>query len=205
MNLEKFLTDSGILVVPLIGCSIISLTVILERLWFWVRFQAARSEATRRRVLSGDTRLGESRDRVARVLKEYMDRPEDSSVARSEAERLVRDSMAHLKILHWIATLSTSLGLLGTVVGVSLTLKDLQNQEKLVAGLSVALNTTIIGLVIYLFTYSFVTWFSSRSTALKVELKELLGEARRSAWRDRPRPASGRRPAPVVAAGRRSA
>lgn len=180
MTLVKFLEDSGALIVPLLACSIIALTVVLERFFYWGLFWLRKDEGTRRRILSGDTRLGRSRDRVAEILKEAMEHPEDASIAKVEAERLMRESRRYLRVLNWIATLSTSLGLLGTVVGVSMALKDLDDPSKLTPALAIALNTTIIGLVIYLVTYTFASFFQSRSQRLGVEVKELLSEAKRA-------------------------
>lgn len=196
MDLFEFLKASGMLVIPLVVCSVISMTFILERFFYWGLFWIRKDEDARRRILTGtDTRLGRCRDRVAEVLKVYMDRPNDPAIAKIEAERLMRESRAYLKVLTWIANLSTSLGLLGTVVGVSMSLKHLDDPAKLTAGLSVALNTTIIGLVIYLITYTFLTWFTSRSTKLSQELKELLTEAKRSIEARRQRVGSPGRPA----------
>jgi biopolymer transport protein ExbB len=167
MTLMKFLEDSGVLVIPLLACSVIALTVVLERFFYWLILWSRRNESIRRRILSGDTRLSRCRDRVAEVLKEYVDHPDDASVARVEAERLMRESRRYLKVLSWVATLSTSLGLLGTVVGVSMALKDLDDPAKLTPALAIALNTTIIGLVIY-----------PRHLHLRELLSELLAQAR---------------------------
>jgi len=180
MDIPKFLSDSGILVVPLLACSLIGGTVVLERLYFWTLQWFRMDEETRRYLASGDTRIVQTKDPVARVLRGLLERPGEPSLAQASANRLIRDSRSNLRVLNWVATLSTSLGLLGTVIGVSMSLKDLDDPAKLTAGLSVALNTTIIGLVIYLVTFSFATLFAARSAKLAAVLKELLDETARS-------------------------
>lgn len=194
MTVPDFYKDLGQLGPFLAACSIISVMFVLERFFFWLLFWWRKDEATRRRILSGDTRLGQCKDRVAMVLKELMDRPEEPGIAKAEAERLLVDSRSHLKILNWVATLSTSLGLLGTVVGVSGALQYLSEPAKLTDNLRIALFTTITGLIIYLITYTFQALYTARSQKLRVELKELLGEAQRAARVDHDGPRRIKRP-----------
>jgi biopolymer transport protein ExbB len=190
MNIVEFLKASGVLVVPLLACSVIAMTIILERFFYWVLFWWRRDWKTRQRMMLGDTHISRSSDRVAEVLRAVVTHPNEPSVANVEAERVMRESRRFLKVINWVATLSTSLGLLGTVVGVSLALKDLNDPTKLTPALAVALNTTILGLIIYLITYSFASWFGSRSNKLGAELKELMIETRRYALdRQKPQPA----------------
>jgi len=180
MDIPKFLSDSGVLVTPLLACSVIGATIVLERLFYWLRQWLARDDETRRYLATGDTRIVQTKDPVARVLRNFLEHPDDPTHAEVAATRLIRESQSHLKTLNWIATLSTSLGLLGTVIGVSMSLQDLDDPAKLTAGLSVALNTTILGLMIYLVTYSFATFFAARSAHLATTLRELLIETERA-------------------------
>ncbi|MDF1665626.1 MAG: MotA/TolQ/ExbB proton channel family protein [Planctomycetota bacterium] len=181
MEIVEFLKASGVLVIPLLACSVIAMTIILERFFYWLIFWWRVDLKGRQRIMLGDTHLTRSSDRVAEVLRAVVCHPNEPSIANVEAERVMRDSRRFLKVINWVATLSTSLGLLGTVVGVSMALKDLNDPSKLTPALAVALNTTIIGLVIYLVTYTFASLFTSRSNKLGSELKELMIETRRYA------------------------
>jgi biopolymer transport protein ExbB len=181
MDIVAFLKASGVLVIPLLACSVIAMTFILERSFYWILVWWRKDWKARQHIMLGDTHLSRSPDRVAEVLRAVVTHPHEPSIANVEAERVLRESRRFLKVINWVATLSTSLGLLGTVVGVSLALKDLNDPSKLTPALAVALNTTILGLVIYLVTYSFASWFSSRSNKYGAELKELMIETRRYA------------------------
>jgi biopolymer transport protein ExbB len=200
MEILEFLEKSGKLVIPLIACSIIATTVILERSAYWLGIWWRRDRGVRKRMISGESRVDPRQDRIATILKYYLEHPEDPSRARDEAARLDSESQAFMKVLHWISTLSTSIGLLGTVIGVSMSLKDLGDQEKLVVGLSVALNTTILGLIIYLVSYSFTTLFSAQASHLRREVRDLLEEGRRAARHRDARPAREDSHAPLTQA-----
>jgi biopolymer transport protein ExbB/TolQ len=72
-----------------------------------------------------------------------------------------------LTFLTLAATLGTSFGLLGTVIGVSSSLKFIESDfSSTVAGLSVALYTTVGGLVVSIQAALFYAFFQSMSNAL---------------------------------------
>jgi biopolymer transport protein ExbB len=119
------LVKGGPVMVPLAACSVIALSVVLERAWTWRGLGRSRDPDTvLARAADGHwddaCRLGEaSRSPAARVLAAGIRHRNPAAtlameaMARAEAARLKR----FLPVLDTIITLSPLLGLLGTVTG----------------------------------------------------------------------------------------
>jgi len=154
----KFVTDGGYTMIPLLVASVLCLGLILERSWHWVVLWLARDERLRAELLTlaVDRRRAEAtRDPVASVLYHFI-RTQDAEMAAALAEKKLRETKRALPVVNIITTVSCSLGLFGTVIGVSMAFSTLalgRNETELAAALSVALNTTMFGLVIYLLGY----------------------------------------------------
>jgi biopolymer transport protein ExbB len=123
--LVAVLAKGGFVMIPLLGCSILAVAVVLERSWFWLR---ARDRATAERVLTQAAHgrweaaleaAQSGRSPVARVLAAGLRHRNPAPVlametaAQDEAALLTR----YLPVLDTIVTLSPLLGLLGTVTG----------------------------------------------------------------------------------------
>lgn len=182
--IHEFIQQGGPWMYPILGVSVIGLTFILERAWFWFTLWLRRDLRLRRRLLHGEqpargTRTNDPRTEVILDLATY---PEDPDLALERAQMLVRDSRTHLRILAIASGVGSSLGLFGTVVGMSESFKGvaLTNPEVIVIGLQSALNTTVLGLVVYIVCYVAHAFYSQLSVNLGQDLEEELNTARRA-------------------------
>jgi biopolymer transport protein ExbB len=155
------LVKGGFVMIPLAICSVLALTVILERGWFWWRVG---SEADAERALAlaaagqwdGAEELGAaSRSPVARVLAAGVrDRSASAALAmeaaaQGELERMKRG----LPVLDTIITLAPLLGLLGTVTGMIgsfgvMAESGINQPHAITGGVAEALIATASGLVV---------------------------------------------------------
>jgi len=151
---------------PLLLCSLLSLTVIIERVVFWVRQrrQPALMEEVFRLTEEGRfeealVRGRDSRDAVVRVLLAGLASrrhgfSEGMEVA--AAEEVDRQKRG-LGILDTIITLSPLLGIFGTVTGIIqafdfLSLRGVPDPQAVTSGIAEALITTAAGLTVALMT-----------------------------------------------------
>ncbi|MCK9230129.1 MAG: MotA/TolQ/ExbB proton channel family protein [Syntrophales bacterium] len=168
----------GPVMYPLLFCSILSLTVIIERALFWIR-QGRDSDfagienfmaCVEKNDLQGARRLAEgSRDPRIRVLvcgmvhREFSLREALQMAAGEEISRMRR----YLPVLDTMITLAPLLGILGTVTGIIFSFTILgeagvNNPAAVTAGIGQALITTAFGLVIAIFSLIPYNYFSDR-------------------------------------------
>ncbi len=151
---------------PLLICSFLSMTVIIERIVFWVRQrrQPALMEEVFRLTEEGrfEDALAQgrdSRDAVARVLLAGLASRRHGFTEGMEvaaAEEVDRQKRG-LGILDTIITLSPLLGIFGTVTGIIqafdfLSLRGVPNPQAVTSGIAEALITTAAGLTVALMT-----------------------------------------------------
>lgn len=168
----------GPIMYPLLICSIIALTVIIERMIFWVVEDHRRDQALVNDVLSlaerGDwetvrTSIGDSKDFALRILvagilhKEFSMAKAMETAATDEIDRMRR----HLPILDTIITVSPLLGIFGTVIGIILSFEILgsagiEEPQAVTAGIAQALITTASGLGIAILSLFPYNYFNSR-------------------------------------------
>lgn len=184
VSIHEFIQQGGAWMYPILGVSVVGLTFILERTWFWIGLWLRRDLRLRRRLLHGETPARGTRtdDPCTEVLLDLATYPQDPDLALERATMLVRDSRTHLRILAITSGVGSSLGLFGTVVGMSRSFSgvSLSNPEVIVQGLHSALNTTIFGLVVYILCYVAHALFSQLSVNLGEDLEEDLNTARRA-------------------------
>ena len=181
------LDKGGLVMYPLLACSVISLTVIVERTIFWIR-EARRID----RSLVDDVlelcrmkRYDEIRqpaqgasDYVVRVLvcglvhKDYSLSRAMEMAAIEEIKRM----KTHLPILDTMITAAPLLGILGTVIGIihsfdMLGKAGIQDPQAVTAGIAQALITTAAGLLIAIFTLFPYNYFMARveKAAVRIE------------------------------------
>lgn len=184
--LERFLIEGGFLMVPIVILSVLTVMFVLERACFWIRHALRQDRGLRTWISSGDlppkSVLG--KDPIANILYDLASGAANRDAvaeARSRAEALVRESEQHLKVLYVSASIATSFGLLGTVVGVASTFKaiGLENPADMANGLSVALNTTIAGLIVFLLAFLAYTVYTQISRSFRLELEDLFNRTLR--------------------------
>ncbi|MCH6547000.1 MAG: MotA/TolQ/ExbB proton channel family protein [Gemmatimonadetes bacterium] len=166
-DLALLLERGGYVMLPLLVMSIVSLTLIVERAWFWsVSHRPARVKRLAR--LNDTFRRG---DRASAAELVANDRSPYGEVARhllghgaTEAVAVEAVESQRPRIDRFMATLSTIitaaplLGILGTVIGIIQSFNLLGEQDTLTdprtvsAGIAEALLTTALGLVIALIT-----------------------------------------------------
>lgn len=119
------LAKGGPVMIPLLGCSVIALAVVIERGWFWWCLRASgETEQTLTLAAAGRwedaLKCGErARSPVARVLAAGIRHKNPAPTLAMEAA--AHDELArmrrYLPVLDTVITLSPLLGLLGTVTG----------------------------------------------------------------------------------------
>jgi biopolymer transport protein ExbB len=177
----------GVVMYPLLACSLVSLTLILERSLFWIREKRRADNALIDEVLEL-ARLQEYQkikagvegalDYVVRVLvcglihREYSLSKAMEMAAMEEIKRMKR----HLPVLDTMITAAPLLGILGTVIGIihsfdMLGQAGIQDPQAVTSGIAQALITTAAGLLIAIFTLFPYNYFMSKveKAAIRME------------------------------------
>jgi len=177
----------GPVMYPLLACSILALTVIIERAAFWFREDMRRNQALVDRVLElcrlGNwdevrTQVKGSRDYVVRILisgilhREFSMGKAMETAASDEIQRMRR----YLIILDTMITIAPLLGIFGTVTGIITSFEllgtgGIQNPQAVTAGIAQALITTAAGLAIAIPSVFAYNHFNARAekAALTIE------------------------------------
>ncbi len=166
-DLAMLIERGGFVMVPLLMLSIISLTLIIERCWFWVHTHGPVSirrlssliDALRRGDKQKASKLA-ARDRTpfgvvaSQLLKKGASDAVVVEVVESQRPRLDR----FMVTLSTIITAAPLLGILGTVFGIIQSFQLLGEQTTLTdprdvsVGIAAALLTTALGLIVALIT-----------------------------------------------------
>jgi biopolymer transport protein ExbB len=186
----SFITKGGVFMYPIIACSILSLAIFLEKLWslrrkknvpldFLQEIEQLLQENNSTKALSlcnanlssiarifsaGIKHYGKKRE----VIKERIE-----EVGRREASLLEK----YIDSLATIASVSTLLGLLGTIAGMIkifsvISSQSVVNPSTLAGGISEALYTTAAGLTVAIPTLIFYRYVASKSRSLVLEMEE---------------------------------
>jgi biopolymer transport protein ExbB len=182
--IELFI-KGGPVMYPLLACSIISLTVIIERAIFWLREGLHRDQTLVDEVLElsrqgkWETIKGKvsgSRDYIIRILvsgilhKEFSMTKAMETAAADEIERMRR----YLSVLDTMITVAPLLGIFGTVIGIITSFEILgttgiEHPREVTAGIAQALITTASGLgiaILSVFPYNYFLSRTERATLL---------------------------------------
>lgn len=172
---------------PLLACSIITLTVIIERALFWIREDICENKLLVDNVLElcrkGDwsavrSEVAGSKDYIIRILvtgilhREFSMTKAMETAAADEIKRMRR----FLIILDTMITVAPLLGIFGTVIGIITSFEVLgtdgiENPQAVTAGIAQALITTAFGLGIAILSVFPYNYFNSRAenAALAIE------------------------------------
>jgi biopolymer transport protein ExbB len=179
MPIDNIWTAGGIVSYPLLAFSLLAVALIVERVIFWLKIQR-RERPVVRQALSlyrSDTHRAiallkkNAQLPIARIFLEALELEQPNS----EEFRLALDSATQAEIptlrkfgtwFQTIITASPLLGLLGTILGLiqSFAAMDLgnaaaTNSAGVTMGLSEALVSTVMGLVVAIFTLLFANTF----------------------------------------------
>ena len=170
------IVKGGPVMVPLLACSIIALTVVIERFLFWRRIGNRQdAEAVLELVERGDLSKAADSARQAdsplvRVMASGLAHrnPSVTKALEVAAQREVPVLKQRLTILDTIITLAPLLGLLGTVTGMIgsfgiMSQVGLGQPHAVTGGVAEALIATATGLLIAILTLVPYNYFSNRA------------------------------------------
>ena len=177
----------GPVMYPLLGCSILALTVIIERIFFWIREDLRRDQTLVDNVLEfcqkGNwaavrEKVAGSKDFVIRILvsgilhREFSMGKAMETAASDEIKRMRR----YLGVLDTMITVAPLLGIFGTVIGIIMSFEllgasGIEHPQAVTAGIAQALITTASGLGIAILSVFPYNYFNSRveNAALAIE------------------------------------
>ena len=174
-DMIALLAKGGLIMIPLLASSVLSLTVIIERGFFWWRLRKQASDIMILQcVTAGDLEQAskmarESRHPIARVLHAGLEYRQGSSGAAMEAaaQAELRSVKAYLPVLDTIITLAPLLGLLGTITGMIsafgiVSEAGLGQPHAITGGVAEALIATATGLCIAIMTLIPYNYFRSK-------------------------------------------
>jgi biopolymer transport protein ExbB len=174
----EIFVKGGPVMYPLLACSIIALTVIIERLLFWVREDLRRNQSLVDRVLDlcqrGDLepvrkQVKGSKDFIIRILvsgivhREFSMTKAMESAAAEEVKRMRR----FMGVLDTMITVAPLLGIFGTVIGIISSFEllgstGIEHPQAVTAGIAQALITTAAGLGIAILSVFPYNYFNAR-------------------------------------------
>jgi biopolymer transport protein ExbB len=185
----EIMVRGGPVMWPLLFCSIVALTVIIERALFWIRESWHRDEDRLDRLLDlaqkGDfaralEESASSGDAPTRTIRAGLQHREHG--LREAMEVAAGEEMARMKkgmaILDTIITMAPLLGILGTVTGIIksfdlLGAMQIEDPRGVATGIAEALLTTAAGLIIALGTLLPFNYFISRIQQESRRLEQL--------------------------------
>jgi biopolymer transport protein ExbB len=175
--IELFI-HGGPVMYPLLACSILVLTVIVERLLFWVAVDLNRNMKLIEDVLElcrqGDweavrARVAGSKDFIIRVLVSGILHREFSMSKAMEATAAeeIRSMRRYMGVLDTMITVAPLLGIFGTVIGIigsfeALGTAGIEQPQAVTAGIAQALITTAAGLGIAILSVFPYNYFNSK-------------------------------------------
>ncbi len=179
--------SGGPVMYPLLVCSILVLTVIIDRIIFWVRTDMQRNQTLVDDILElcrlGDwdsirERVAGSNDYLVKILvsgllhREFSMAKAMEAAAADEIKRMQR----YMNVLDTMITVAPLLGIFGTVIGIISSFEILgssgiEHPQAVTAGIAQALITTATGLGIAILTVFPYNYFNSRveNAAMDVE------------------------------------
>ncbi len=178
----------GPIMYPLLLCSLTSLTVIIERIIFWIREEKNRDRGLLNELMSliekGQFEKAKritqhTRDFVTRVMvcgvvhRDFSLRDALQMSADEELARMKR----YLPILDTMITLSPLLGILGTVTGIiysfnMMSTVGVEHPQVITAGIAQALITTAFGLTIAILSLIPYNYFLSKIEKGTLEMEK---------------------------------
>ncbi len=180
--LARILDLGGPVVLIMVALSILTLAVVIYKLWQFAKAGVGRHKALRQAVEAWDAgdrrealaRLEESRSYLRPVVAMAMQGQEDRGRLEAEAERRFAQLETGFRLLDSVAQLAPLLGLFGTVLGMISAFQALQDAGAqvdpsiLAGGIWVALLTTAAGLAVAMPTAVVLSWFEARMDAERV-------------------------------------
>jgi len=193
----QILIKGGLLIVPLIFCSILALAIIIEK---FITLKIIETRSRRfidktRSIINGDednktekvlalcemTSSPLSRILKAGIEKKDREREEIREALEDAGSSEIPYLEKHLKILGTIVTVAPLIGLLGTVMGMIkafnvIALKGVGEPGALAGGIAEALITTAVGLSIAIPSLIFYNYFMHRTDKIVRQFEKVSSE-----------------------------
>lgn len=184
----SFFVRGGLVMWPLLLCSLVSLTIVLERWNFFRKEDSGRAfaknfcDGLRRENWQETEKLAkETAGLQAKLGEKLLTAPVSvrgkESYVGTESQQVIDQFEKGMPYLSVIVTLAPILGLLGTVTGMMSSFEALgsrwENPLAVTSGVGEALITTIFGLIIAILTICFHTYFSQRVRVIAQELEQM--------------------------------
>ena len=197
----------GPVMYPLLACSLLVLTVIIERLLFWITVDLSRNRKLIEDILElcrqGDweavrDKVSGSKDFIIRVLVSGILHREFSMTKAMEATAAeeIRNMRRYMGVLDTMITVAPLLGIFGTVIGIitsfeALGTAGIAQPQVVTSGIAQALITTATGLGIAILSVFPYNYFNSRvekavlhiekyATSLEIVYEKLEGNQQES-------------------------
>ena len=182
--MNNLLISGGWFIWPLLVCSILLISIVLERLWFLQRRLVAPKGLLRQaqNLIQKDAFHAQNQQEIAATSQLgdllqhcYQHRLSSREFVEIKAEEKASEIKLllerNLSMLSTIASISPLLGLLGTVVGMITVFSNIDvngsaNTDLLAAGISEALITTAFGLIIAVPAIVFYRYFEQKTVIL---------------------------------------
>ncbi len=181
--LRQIAETGGPVVVILMVVAMLTLAVVLYKIWQFARAGVGRHKALTQAIASWDAgaqkearaQLARSTSYLAPVVAMAMDGSDQATLRlQAEAETLFSKLERGFRMLDSVAQLAPLLGLFGTVLGMIAAFQALQEADAqvdpsiLAGGIWVALLTTAVGLVVAMPTALALSWLEGRMEAERV-------------------------------------
>jgi biopolymer transport protein ExbB len=185
------LKSGGWMMLPIIGCSILALAIIVERLWtlrrrrilppetlpqVWALYRKGQLDSLQLRNLKMSSPLGAI---LASAIASFADGREAMKEAVEQTGRQVAHGLErYLNTLGTIAAISPYLGLLGSVLGMIKVFSTFSaaggigNPTRLAGGISEILVATAAGLAVAIPSLIFHRYFQGRVHELTLQMEE---------------------------------
>jgi biopolymer transport protein ExbB len=182
-----FFLKGGPVMYPLLVCSIIMLTVVIERIFFWISMDLHRNQPLVDEVLelcrTGDweavrEKTVDSKDYIVKILITGILHRDFSmtKAMESAAAEEIKGMRRYNGVLDTMITVAPLLGIFGTVLGIIISFEMLgtagiENPQAVTAGIAQALITTATGLGIAILSVFPYNYFNARieNAALNIE------------------------------------
>ncbi|MBD2461693.1 MotA/TolQ/ExbB proton channel family protein [Oscillatoria sp. FACHB-1407] len=179
MNIPELFADAGIVALPLLLLSILSLGVAIERIWFWSKILTHEREIAGRIIeaarrdwsAAADIAQKSNNQPIGRFLNSALEmKNPEPEVFQLALEAAADEELAAMqrgnKILESAIAIAPLLGLLGTVLGLIRSLGDIRlgdiitgSATGVTQGISEALVSTAFGLIVALTSLAFYRVF----------------------------------------------
>ena len=176
----KIISDGGIVMWPLIICSITSLTCIIERFLYWKKIywhhrfsidstinMSNQVQEVHINYLKQNISFPLANVLFMTLQKEFYDDKHFDLILSTSIRRVAPEIRKFNSVFSTIISVSPLLGLLGTILGLINSFAFLSigkagfNAEEVTGGISEALVSTATGLIIAIFTLIFANYFKS--------------------------------------------